>query len=308
MYSSVHLRNRVFQLSLWLVCITLICVLASGCAAKIKTDPFKAYADANRKLQDAADDSLKIAYDWSVSSYSRRVQTSKDAIMGLMLMPDENDPFGWKAPEKKPALPLKVASFRGGVNRLNSSLVQYADLLMQLASDEIISSKQFEQMAGDLNSGVKSAFSSIGQSPGDSKVALFSAAAMTAAQQYLESKRKSHLIEVLRSNQKEVESAAGLGKEAARILAAVMRQEYNDESAELARKASVEPLLKLDERYVAQLQILRTLHDAYDQLPVAHQQLSSSLESESSHLGQIQALYENALRIQHLCADLKKTK
>ena len=308
MNSAVHLRNRVFQLCQWLVCITLICVLASGCAAKIKTDPFKAYADANRKLQDSADDSLKIAYDWSVSSYSRRVQTSKDAIMGLMLMPDENDPFGWKAPEKKSALPLKVASFRGGVNRLNSSLVQYADLLMQLASDEIISSKQFEQMAGDLNSGVKSAFSSIGQSPGDSKVALFSAAAMTAAQQYLESKRKSHLIEVLRSNQKEVESAAGLGKEAARILAALMRLEYYDESAELERKASVEPLVKLDERYVAQLQILRSLHDAYDQLPVAHQQLSASLESEGSHLGQIQALYENALRIQHLCADLKKTK
>ena len=308
MYSSLYLRSRVFRLGLWLVCITLICVLASGCAAKIKTDPFKAYADANRKLQDSADDSLKIAYDWSVSSYSRSVQTSKDAIMGLMLMPDEKDPFGWKAPEKKSALPLKVASFRGGVNRLNSSLVQYADLLMQLASDEIISSKQFEQMAGDLNSGVKSAFSSIGQSPGNSKVALFSSAAMTAAQQYLESKRKSHLIEALRSNQKEVESAAGLGKEAARILAAVIRQEYNDESAELARKASVEPLLKLDDRYVAQLQILRTLHDAYDQLPVAHQQLSSSLESESSQLGQIQALYENALRIQHLCADLTKTK
>ena len=307
MNASMCLRNS-FRLGLWLVCITLICVLASGCAAKIKTDTFKAYADANRKLQESADDSLKIAYDWSVSSYSRSVQTSKDAIMGLMLMPDENDPFGWKAPEKKSALPLKVASFRGGVNRLNSSLVQYADLLMQLASDEIISSKQFEQMAGDLNSGVKSAFSSIGQSPGDSKVALFSAAAMTAAQQYIESKRKSHLIEALRSNQKEVESAAGLGKEAARILAALMRQEYNDESAELARKASVEPLLKLDERYVAQLQILRALHDAYDQLPVAHQQLSSSLESESSQLGQIQALYENALRIQHLCADLKKTK
>ena len=307
MNASMCLRNS-FRLGLWLVCITLICVLASGCAAKIKTDPFKAYADANRKLQDSADDSLKIAYDWSVSSYSRSVQTSKDAIMGLMLMPDENDPFGWKAPEKKSALPLKVASFRGGVNRLNSSLVQYADLLMQLASDEIISSKQFEQMAGDLNSGVKSAFSSIGQSPGDSKVALFSAAAMTAAQQYIESKRKSHLIEALRSNQKEVESAAGLGKEAARILAALMRLEYYDESAELARKASVEPLVKLDELYVAQLQILRSLHDAYDQLTIAHQQLSSSLESETSQLGQIQALYENALRIQHLCADLKKTK
>ena len=305
MYSSMHLRNRVFRLGLWLVFMVFISVLASGCAAKIKTEPFKAYADANRKLQQASDDSLKMAYDWSVSSYSRNVQNSRDSILGLMLLPDANDPFGWKAPDNKVALPLKVAAFRGGVNSLNSSLVQYAGLLMQLASDELISSKQFDQMAGDLNSNVKNAFSSFGKTPGDSKVALFSAAAMTAARQYIESKRRGYLVEALRSNQKEIESAAGLGKEAARIIAAVLRQEYNDESAELARKPSVESLLKLDERYIAQMQVLRALYDTYDQLPVAHQQLSASLESDSTQLGQIQALYDDAMRIQHLYANLK---
>jgi hypothetical protein len=308
MTTGIFPRNSI-RLGLWLVCITLICVLVSGCAAKIKTDPFKAYADANRKLQDSADDSLKMAYDCSVSSFSRRVQISKDTVLGLMLTQDKNDPFGWKAPDNdKEALPLKFAALRDGVNRLNKSLVQYADLLMQLASDELVSSKQFEQMAGDLNSGVRSAFSSIGKSPRDSKAALFSAAAMTAAQQYIESKRRSHLVEALRSNQTEIESAASLGKEAARIMAQPIVKEYNDESAELVRKPAVEPLLKLDERYIAQLQVLRSLHDAYDQLPVAHQQLSASLESEGSHLGQIQALYDNAMRIQHLYADLKKTK
>lgn len=305
---SIHLRSSHLRPGMWLVLMILTGVLVNGCAAKIKAEPFKAYADATRKLQGSADDSLKLAYEASASGFSRRVQTSKDAILGLMLMPDENDPFGWKVPANKEALPLKVAAFRAGVNRLNSSLIQYADLLLQLASDELISSKQFEQMAGELNGNMKNAFSSFGKSPGDSKAALFSAAAMTAARQYIESKRRSHLAEALRSNQKEIESAAGLGKEAARITAAVMRQEYNDESAELARKTAVEPLLKLDERYIAQLQVLRSLHDAYDQLPVAHQQLSDSLESETSQLGQIQALYDNAMRIQHLCDDLKKTK
>lgn len=305
MDSSMHLRNRVSRPGLWLVLVIFTGVIATGCAAKIKTEPFKAYADANRKLQQASDDSLKMAYEWSMSSFARRVQDSKDSILGLMLLPDANDPFGWTAPSNKAALPLKVAAFRVGVNSLNRSLVQYADLLMQLASNELISSKQFDQMAGDLNGNVKQAFSSFGKPPGGSSVALFSAAAMAAAQQYIESKRRGHLVDALRSNQKEIESAAGLGKEAARIMAAVMRQEYNDESAELARKPSVESLLKLDERYIGQMQVLRSLYDTYDQLPVAHQQLSASLESDSAQLGQIQALYDSAKRIQSLYANLK---
>jgi hypothetical protein len=303
-----HPSSGSFRLCLLFIFMISACILLSGCAAKVKSDPFKAYADANRKLQQASDESLKLAYDWSLSSFSRRVKESNDAIMGLLLVQDPSDPYGWKTPPNTVVLPFKVSALHGGVDRLNDSLVQYANLLLQLASEELISSKEFDKMASDLNGNMKSLYSTFGKTPDDSKVALFSSAAMVAAQQYIESKRRNYLAEALRNNQKEIQSAASLGKDMTRLVADVLRQEYNAESMDLAKKLSVEPLLKYDEKYIAQLQVLRSIRDTYEQLPIAHQQLAVSLESENSPLGQIQTLYDNAMQIERLYEDLKKSK
>ena len=72
-------------------------------------------------------------------------------VQALLLTQPPGDPFGWAS--ANPPLFLKAARFKEGVYRLNSVLVGYAGLLVQLASPELVSSEKLQQLAKDLNNG-----------------------------------------------------------------------------------------------------------------------------------------------------------
>jgi hypothetical protein len=301
-----------------------------GCAPKIKTEQFKAYADANHKLQQAAEKPLGMAYDWSRSRFMQSAEEARKKdlrediskiVRGLFLIQDGKDPFGWKQGNvETPILPWKVSEFRIGMDRVNSALVQYAELLVQLASGEFASKEKFNQMANDLNNNLKNAVvkaktlnPNLEKSVNDSELAFFSAIASTAVQEYIENKRKIRLVDALQKNQEVINSVAELGKNGATGIAVIIWQEYNNAYGRLANAfianadSSVEPLLQLDERFIPQMQILHSLYDSYGQLPIAHQQLAASLESEESAVDQIQILIDKAQRLQQLSNGLKKS-
>ena len=207
-------------------------------------------------------------------------------------------------------LPWKIAEFRTGVGHLNHALVGYADLLSTLASGATMTDAQLRKLADDLNSNVTNAAQAFGADVSSSNAAILSATAEAALRQYIEHKRKADLLSALDQNQSVIQDASDLGRRAARITAATIRQEYNEESTSLAAKIArgagdVRPLLELDELYIDNLRALRSIDNAYQQVPIAHQQLATTLTSEGSTFDQIQTFYKEARRVQLLYEDLK---
>lgn len=307
-----------------LVAVLMAAGALAACASTVNPAPFKAYADASRQIQGSAATALGAAYDWSRQGFLNEA-TPGSAIVALLLVQEPGDPFGWQPPEGTVILPLKVAAFQRGVDPLNQALVSYADLLAQLASSELTSTDQFDQLAKDLNANLQTAAAALkvaSASPGGSlpsrATGIFSAAASEVARAFVAHKRKADLRRALGANQEGISELAELGQSAARGTATVIRKEYERQSTDIARQAfksgprsarsdpaSVRALLELDEKYIGQLAILHSLYNAYGRLPAAHRELAASLDAKKPALEQIQAFYQEARRVQHLYEELK---
>jgi len=177
---------------------------------------------------------------------------------------------------------------------LNSTLIQYANALNQLAAKDLLDPKAFGQLAENLNGNLNSAVQALGVPSSGREVAIFSTVATAAFEAYLRNQQRSALVKALRENQPTIQSVAELGAQAVRITAAAVRNEYDEQSAALANTVASDPsagtrlsamkdLAEVDDRFVKEITALRVLHDTYVALPRAHQELAAGLED--SHFG-----------------------
>jgi hypothetical protein len=308
----------------WPLCFLvriLVIVLAilgvAGCAS-ISPAPFTALTTSIQELRDGADTSLSLVHERTRDRYIAEVAAGNVAkVEGLLLTQPAGDPFGWASPD--PPLFLKVARFRDGVHRLNSVLVGYAGLLGQLASPDLVSPEKFEQLARDLNDNLRTSVQALGVSAASNKeIAIFSTLGTAAFQAYLKNKQRSSLLEALNSNQPAIQEAAKLGASAVRITAMALRNEYNHSSAKLAalianpklsdsgKQATLRELIELDEKFIKEISVLRTLHQSYMALPAAHQELAAGLVDPKRGIPMILELLENARDLNRLHDELSK--
>ena len=113
----------------------------------------------------------------------------------------------------------------------------------------------------------------------------------TLARQYVESKRKDLLVELVRSADDEIRAFATAGTQITQLSALGIQTEYQSAFSTLTADAAglsgagasalVERILELNEETLRQLQTLRLLHDAYDALPAAHRALEQSVRDGS---------------------------
>ena len=292
--------------------------LLIGCTT-VRSEPFHAFADANRQLRDGTDESIVAVHGWAQERFVTEVTDGgEDAAQALLLEPNPDDPFAWTA--AVPTLPLQILQFRTGFARLNSALIGYSDALAQLASNEIASDDQFTNLAKNLNTTARSAGAALQAKDGAAKeVAIISVAAAQAFQEFIVHHRRSALQLALQENQVNLREVSALAREATLILAQALRNEYDLRSGPLAqqlapaakpnksaRRKTVKAFLKLNEEYVARLELLGTLDRAYATLPDAHAQLARALENTASPLGQVTALSDHAQRLNRLYEELSK--
>jgi len=289
----------------------------AGCAS-ISPAPFTALTTSLQRVRDGADASLSLVHERTCDRYiAEAVAGNVAKVEGLLLTQPAGDPFGWASPD--PPLFLKVAQFRDGVHRLNSVLVGYAGLLGQLASPDLVSSEQFEQLARDLNANLKTSVRAFGVSaPSNKEIAIFSTLSTAAFQAYLKNKQRSSLLKALDSNQPAIQEAAELGASAVRITAMALRNEYNHSSAKLAalianpkksdsgKQTTLRELIELDEKFIKEISVLRTLHQSYAALPAAHQELAAGLVDPKRGLPMILELLEKARDLNRLHDELSK--
>jgi hypothetical protein len=289
----------------------------AGCAS-ISPAPFTALTTSIQQVRDGADASLSLVHERTRDRYIAEAAAGDVAkVEGLLLTQPAGDPFGWASSD--PPLFLKVAQFRDGVHRLNSMLVGYAGLLGQLASPDVVSPEQFEQLARDLNGNLRTSVQALGVSaPSNKEIAIFSTLGTAAFQAYLKNKQRSSLLKALDRNQPAIQEAAELGASAVRITATALRNEYNHSSAKLAalianpklsdsgKQATLRELIELDEKFIKEMSVLRTLHQSYMALPAAHQELAKGVADPKGGLPMVIELLENGRELYRLYEELSK--
>jgi hypothetical protein len=317
MISNTQKLVSVVHRPLCFVAVVLALLGVVGCAS-ISPAPFTAFTTSIQQVREGADASLTLVDERARNRYIAEVAAGDVAkVEGLLLKQAPGDPFGWAS--SNPPLFLKVAGFRDGVYRLNSVLVGYAGLLGQLASPDLVDPEQFEQLARDLNGNLKNAVQTLGVSaPSNKEIAIFSTLGTAAFRAYLKNKQRSSLLKALERNQPAIQEAAELGASAVRITAIALWNEYDHSNQKLAtliadpklsdsgKQTKLRELIELDEKFIKEISVLRTLHQSYKALPAAHQELATGAADPKRGLPMVIELLENGRELYRLYEELNK--
>ena len=301
------------------VVLLLVGLLASGCAA-VDPGPFVEFSSAIEELRAGADVALATRAertrerfleealedlgpppDATTEEESAAIDDRRmEVLAGLHLGSVEGSPFAWTLVNE----PLYFTSrkFRAAIHSLNTALLGYGDLLVDLSAPERISPERFERLARELNGSLNAALARLEVKSGD-RVALFSAAAATTARAFFERLRRNELKRNLESNQEPIALVTGRLQEAMRLSALELRQGYdrtwNETTLAIARattaasrKKRLEALVEADERFIAELRALEVLSEAYGALPSAHRELLEAVAGGSGGLAAIRRIFD----------------
>lgn len=298
----------VFRAKAGILAASLLILATATACSSIKGEPFSAFSTSVQQLREGADASLSTIQNRTRDRHIVEASTGDfSKIEPLLLKREAGDPFGWSS--SNPPLFMKTARFRDGVFRLNSTLVSYSGLLVQLSSGELAKTETFDQLARDLNGNLRDALTAVGvPQPPNKEIAILSTAASAGFRAYIQAKQKTMLLDALRQNQPAIEEASELGASAVRIAALALRNEYDLLSGQLAAKKSVRDLVDLNDKFVKEMQALRILHLSYKSLPAAHSELAAGISDPAIGFPMIRELWENGRSLLRLYEDLSKAE
>lgn len=284
----------------------------AGCAS-VKPAPFQEFSQSIQTLKEGADKALEANETKSSDRFMREALSTVAAgnpekVEKLRFEVKSDDPFSLN-PGNMPLF-MKAKQFRDAVRSSISVVEGYADLLVRLSSPELLPRETFDKMASDLNANAYDAVSSLagtGNIPDPKQVAIFSTIAVKITQEYLESKRRSKLVEALTSNQTNIDDFSQHMRKGVLIIATHSAHEYDEESQELIRKlitdtgpapesdcrGAIDELIELDKKYLAQLGVLKSLYHAFGKLPSAHAELATAAANPDVSISTIVGLVED---------------
>jgi len=220
------------------------------------------------------------------------IATDPNLFSHFALEFNANNPYQYKYKFTATEEPLfiKLDRFQQGLNELNSTFIKYTGLLVKLSGNEIANNADFETLADDLNTNAKNALVSLGKKPDAANLALFSTLASTAAQAYINNKKKIHLEEILVANQPLVNGFVDQARVALSILAVDLQVSYdlqqrlflNDwlqASAVTDKETLTEKRYKNNEVMIKTLQMLEALDKSYIVLAQTHKDLARNIEN-----------------------------
>ena len=308
-----------------IICISAYVIVGCATIKPINPDPFKEFSNSLQELRSGADAALTLNEEKNRESFiNETVEKSfkpegARAIENLLIIGAESNPFIWKM-EKVPLF-MMSPRFRQGVYNLNSTLIEYAELLGALAAPDLVSQSYFDSLTKDLNANLIAAVSAFDIQDMNRETGLFSVAATKIFQEYVENHRINTLQDALQKNQDNIERIALSLQKAIRLTAASLNKNYYKRSMEIAlqltpnaggnksaRRKKVEELIALNELYVNRLSTLETLHNSYRALPSAHRELIKTIETPEINLSAIRNLYANGKRLYNLYNEINPSK
>ena len=299
--------------------ILLALGLLIGCAS-VNPMPFQEFSKSAQDIRTGADKVLETDYEMARERMLRNAKTDPGTAIKQLTIDRAVGPqgavkdFAWTMAGEP--LFLTIRRYRRGVHDFNSVLVTYAQSLANLAGPVTLTNEQVTEMASNLTTNAAEAARGLKIDVNQDKLALFSTVAVGAFQQYLVSKQRSDLRKALVENQAWIVEVSRLGGEASKNMATVLWQEFlvlqgdmNDRIATAgsgARPKAIEEKIALNEKFVDLLEALKTLDNAYANVPTAHAELSASLETDHFSLESIRELSALGKRLERLYEKLKK--
>jgi hypothetical protein len=308
--------NRAVALLLGLLAF----VSLNGCGGAIDPGAFHRFAESTVELRDGADEVLGIQYDLARDRFLWETAAgdsiSEENIQKLLIENVPGKPFAWATPEPQ-LLFLAARHFRETVGSLNDALVQYADLLVELAGSGRLEEDEFVATATGINTGLQDAANRLSGADHAKEISIFSVGATALFQQYLNSQSKDKLREALNENQGNIQAVADHLRDAMRLTSQHAFAEYSARSFELAmmltpdsklkmekKKDRVVELIELNEVLIKRLDMIRRLDDSYKSLPGANRELAASLDKNDGALGSIYRIRDNAKQLRALQKEL----
>lgn len=294
--------------------LTFAASLLVGCAT-VNPKPFAAYQSAVKEAQTGIDAAMSVNYSWTRSGFVEGFASNPEAKFSqLMIQPGAG--YAWSLAADP--IYLKVKETRAAMADLNGAFSDYAELLVKLASNELVSTDAFDELAAELNGNTKAAAKALSFDAPNEGFALFSTAASEAARLYIEKRRQKHLKEIIRKNQANVAEYAMQSIELIHTIRGSMKAYYVDRlepikqswtaSSGEKRLKATESALNLNEQFADAMRVLQELEVAYAELPKAHADLLTAIEKPSLTLHGIKDLYASGKRLQKLYKQLEKSE
>lgn len=280
------------------------------------TTPFQAFEQSVAQLQQGTEKALANIETTSEERFIREALRTTavgdpSVVEQLRLNVDEGSALSWSTS----ALFLKLEQFKEGARKVTAALVAYSQLIVRLASPELLPEETFTDLATELNANAYEAVRAISDTaePSASRVALFSTAASGFARAYIESRRSAELLETLKANQGSVEYFSDQMREGIELAAVVAGQEYTERSqdyfrrmiassggpaSDSERRAAIDELIQLNRAHIRRMDTLNSLHQAFGQIANAHQELIRAAASPELKLTSIIALLEEGKRLE----------
>jgi hypothetical protein len=211
------------------------CLLFAGCTTTLHK-PFEKFA------QSAAEARTGLAQALEQNRLESRERFKRDALrrflQGDLTLVEQlrihptGDPLGLHI-EKGPFF-ITSAKFKSDVDRMTAVMVEYAQLLSQLASPDLLPKETFDELAKQLNDNANGAIAAIrGEQPDAAKFAILSTATARVLEGYFRFRRRSELKKALSVNQTAVVEFSQAIHQAVLIAATSAWMEYNSQLKEL---------------------------------------------------------------------------
>lgn len=278
-----------FNPTLKLVLVSLALALGASCAS-IDPAPFQKFQTGAQKLRDGVQAPLKSEVDQARQRAVEDLVENPLELSGLQLQ-FGNPEFRWSYPENGPLF-TTLETRNQAVRHLNDAFAAYAGLLLELASVQVVPEDQFDQQVQSINSSSRGFLSTLGSQPATGVTELLSIGFVEIARDIVVSEQHKRLKEAIEANQDTVESFSTAGAQLMSDVAAGIGTEYLDSFGELQsafveagtgeRPAALDPILQLNQRTQATLDLLGQLHASYQALPGAHQELATALSGGST--------------------------
>ena len=231
------LRSGTFRISRYgLQSLLLVgCLLFAGCET-IRHKPFEKFAQSTTEARTGLSQALERNRLASRERFKRDalrrfLQGDLTLVEQLRIHPTA-DPFA--LPIEQGPFFLTSAKFRTDVDRMTAVMVEYAQLLSQLASQDLLPKETFDELAKQLNDNAHDAVTAIrGEQPDAAKFAILSTATARVLEGYFRYRRRAELRKALSANQKAVVEFSQVIRQAVLLAAVSARQEYDSQLFEL---------------------------------------------------------------------------
>lgn len=290
-----------------------VCVVAMLACANVDPKPFQRFQESASNFETASDAALASAQGLAKAGFATPSPFGVETTFDSVVLTFDEDPT---RPEMDAApLYLQLREIRLGTSDLNGALADYSGYLALLAGGSEKDAEELEELARKANTNLRSARDALQLEAGDREVALIATIGTELLRQKIEHDRRNYLRDTMTHATPAIQEFSDFMVTTMDLVATDVQMTYA-EWAETQRRAHqrasgddkkrkvIEGVLERNDQTLLLLDSIRTLREAYREIPTAHREVLASLDEKEPFLVGVKRLYADARRLEKLQKEL----